>query len=1230
MKESDLVRTVTIRHKSEGADQVKSDLKSLASAQDELAASSQNLATVTETSAKRQASQLTQFERMERAQNQAAKALNDFNKASTVASNVLGNPAISDDRIINFLQTYVDRLDAATAAQNRLAQAKNPFSSISIDQRMGIGTSSAGSAEASANAFLSQFGGLDGIASAKAEEAGQAFSASLNESLIAGIAKSAKQSASVFQENFDQLDTIAQQRAQQIGGNFQKSLNESFGIGVAPKSASASASVFQEAADAQDKMAASASRLRAAINPLEAEQARLAAELQEYKKALDAGYISTDHYSAAQSMAGKRLTDFEHNLKTAGSAGRVMSGELANLGFQLNDVITGLSLGQSIPMIVAQQGGQVVQIFQTSKASVSELASSAVSAFGSMFTAGRLAFGGIAAAVGTVVYANASYIQSQREVTQSLIGIGAKTQTTAGQINDFAKQNASALGLSIDQARNLGVEFTKTGNISVAGLKDVGEAVHGFAVLTGQSVDDASKAFAKAFSGSVVDGAEELNKTYGFLNATTRDYIRSLELQGERSAAIQVVINAIAKDNAAAADSVSLLGKAYDYLANAASKAKNVIGAGTAPQTNEDQLAALEKQKAALEAQQTAQSQRTGLQQVHDFINPSNLIANPISAIQDVLPPSLDNVNKALDALKEKIAGIKSDNVVKQLNAMSLAGDDVVRSIIPQIAQIEKLQADLEKLNAAQMTPGVAPGKLAGQDDTAATAIKNQIAALQDAQGQADRYNQRVAAISTQWGDVGQSTALALQAAQNQLPVLEAVGGGARMAAQAVADYKNYIDQGKTATEAAALAASNFAAAQAQVNSSAQETLAALRDQAAVASATNPLEAAHAQAQATFNGLLRQGVDEQLAMNVAAQQESNARASIYVQMEKQVRASRDAVDLAATQGTADQANVKARIAYNNAIDAGADSTQAAIIANNAGAVAAMQWADQAQKIAEAYENAARAASKGSFDFSPDPSLTTKTGVSVETIPFLLKQQLQNASVAPPGVEDQANSILAGGQGINSALASIRNLRSGTVTNNPALAAELVYGMQPGQAGLSKSTTINESDIISQVQALYDIKNSQTSDDAVKKANLQEELAWLNSRPESIARDQAIAQLTQALNNNTDATSANTVSLNPLYNGRDALHVGYYKAASGLDVIAQGPTSGDQVPFHAMVNGGERIRIMTAAEQASAPTSNDNRRSTTIINNFSAVSTSSARRVQRQVAQGFGQVMAALG
>ena len=64
-------------------------------------------------------------------------------------------------------------------------------------------------------------------------------------------------------------------------------------------------------------------------------------------------------------------------------------------------------------------------------------------------------------------------------------------------------------------------------------------------------------------------------------------------------------------------------------------------------------------------------------------------------------------------------------------------------------------------------------------------------------------------------------SAMTLQAQQNQLPVIEAVGGAENRCRrlQYAADYANAILQGKTETEAAALAASNQAkdAAQARV-----------------------------------------------------------------------------------------------------------------------------------------------------------------------------------------------------------------------------------------------------------------------------------------------------------------------------------------------------------------------------------------------------------------------------
>ncbi|MGY3590126.1 hypothetical protein ACVIGB_010290 [Bradyrhizobium sp. USDA 4341] len=857
---------------------------------------------------------------------------------------------------------------------------------------------------------------------------------------------------------------------------------------------------------------------------------------------------------------------------------------------------------------------------------------------GNMLTPMRLVTGGVIGLAAGALYLGNSWSESSAQINRSIIGIGAATGATSTDLTKFASANSSATGLSIGEARNVAIEFTKTGNIAVQNLKGVGAAIHGYAVLTGEDATKATKDFASALSGDLVDGAKELNRTYGSMSSATLDYIQTLQVQGDRSKAQQVIIDSITPASLKAADSLGWLTKAYNALGNAMSAIKN----GPAPVVP-DSGPPQDRLQRATTTSQTAGTSFSG--QI------SGGFGSDILGGADTIPV----VNQLDDAIKQAQQDVDQFGGIgkEAFNKLSMEARNATETIFPQIEQIRKLEVELGKLQEAQSKGAAGPNADAG-----VTVYKNQIAALQDAKEGAELYNQRVAVISTQWGDVGQSAALALQAARNQLPVLEAVGGAAKMAAQYTADYKTFMDQGKSSTEAAALAASNLAAHQAQVNSSAQETLASLRDQAAVVAATNPRQAIQAQAQATYNGLIRQGVDSETALATAQQQGANALAQqaaaqaiadqqrqnaleqLYQQNEKAVQSSRDQVALYATQGSAEQAQVKAAIAYRQAIDAGADSTQAGIIAINTATVATAQWADQAQRAAQAMEDAQRAAQDAQFsDITPggDNSFgffQTKAGHegnTAGTIPYWQQKLLQDNAVAPPGASATVDSLLNAGSGINSTLAALQKMTAGTRTSNVGLPTEAALNMMPGQLGLTKSTAINDSDIIGQVQALYDIKNSQTTDTAVKNANMQEELAWLNSRPESLARDQAIAQLTQAMQQNTDATSANTVSLNPLYNGRDALHVGYYKAASGLDVIAQGPSTGDRVPFHAMVNGGERITITPAGQNAPSNDNSSGGRSTVVNNNFTLPSapTNSARRNQRQYAQGFGQTMAAL-
>lgn len=835
--------------------------------------------------------------------------------------------------------------------------------------------------------------------------------------------------------------------------------------------------------------------------------------------------------------------------------------ELINLSRQFQDVGVSLAGGQSPFLVAMQQGSQIADVFASTEGSVKGFFEQVTAGAGRILTPMRLAVGGVLGLGAAALYIGHNWSESAAQIDRALTGIGGRTGETYQSINKFAAENASLTGLSVAQTRDIALEFTKTGNIAVSGLKGVGEAVRGFSVLTGQDATAATKTFADALGGDLVKGAEKLNATYGTMNSATMEYIRTLEVQGERSKAIQVIIDSIEPANKRAADSVGFLSKAYSGLSNVVS---NIFNGVPNSQSDKDKLAGLQKQR-------------------DDAANSPNLVgSNPggygllnTGALFGGKSQQLSDLDKQIDDLQKKINAFDASHVGQQLTAMSNAGDAVVKSVLPQIDAIHNLDKAIKTLESAQNTPGVSRGLGAGTDEAALNVMRLQRQEAQESLSLESRRASVVMQLKEAYGGVSSQTAIALQSLQGEL---------------AVASQRTVQGQ------------------------------------------------IQAQYQATINSLLVQGVSAEEATSVAAAQRAVSEERVYQSMQKAVDASRDQVALYAAQGTADEASVKAKIAYRNAIDAGADSTQAAIIANNTGAVAAAQWAEQAQKIAQAYEDAQRAAEAAQYadaggSFGSFQRKDGITGVSVETFPYWQKQLLQQASVAPLGVTDQINSILGKGKGINSALSSAKGLKAGTVTNNPADYLEAMWGLQPGQLGLSKSTNINDSDIIGQVQQLYDLKNSQTSDASVKTANLQEEMAWLQSRPETLARDQAIAQLTQAMNSNTDATGANTASLNPLYNGRSALKVGYYKAANGLDMMAQGPTSGDQVPFHAMVNGGERIRITRAGEDDSASTAAGNDNSKTVVNhntfNFGSSQSGSNRRNARQVAQGYGQTMAAL-
>lgn len=622
-----------------------------------------------------------------------------------------------------------ERAAAAMAQVNTASAAQ-----AAINARLGVGGGQAKSAQESADAFLAQYGGLEGIARAKAQEAGTAFAGELDNRLIAGASKSARDSASAFSEEMDRFDQIASLKAQQAGANFQRSLTEALGGGgasatsqgatysaladqvarldqieqaraahqaqqsqagytsvfapgldQASKSAKDSAAVFAEFAAAEEQAAAKAAALRAQINPLEAEMGKLGKEMAGYRDLLNQGLISSSEFEQAQAMAAKRLSDVDTNLRTAATGGRVLSGELSNLGYQVNDVVTGLLLGQPVFMIAAQQGGQIYQIFSHSKAGVGDFASSFASSIGSMLTPTRLVFGGIVTVVGTAVLALNSYLDKQRQVSMSLLGSGRGSGSTVASINSIASAGSSPTGLSVSEAREFASALAQTGKIANDNLLPVVAIGKDITRIYGIDAAEAAKMLADAFS-DPAKGATELNTRLGFLDAASQRNIQNLSEQNNLYGAQRALLAGVQQGLQGVSDAVSTTSKGWTALGNAVSNAWDAFGKVIASSLGLDD--GLDVQLAKAKAQLDELKKSGGYFSGIGFDLPVKLDDSAIQAQQalvDRLTGTMERLKNAADAAR-----------VAQQSFLQVS---VVRSLEPDVAALEKLNNDFTVLD---------------------------------------------------------------------------------------------------------------------------------------------------------------------------------------------------------------------------------------------------------------------------------------------------------------------------------------------------------------------------------------------------------------------------------------------------------------------------------------------------------------------------------------------------
>jgi hypothetical protein len=369
--------------------------------------------------------------------------------------------------------------------------------------------------------------------------------------------------------------------------------------------------------------------------------------------------------------------------------------------------------------------------------------------------------------------------------------------------------------------------------------------------------------------------------------------------------------------------------------------------------------------------------------------------------------------------------------------------------------------------------------------------------------------------------------ALALQQLQDQQAVMEAIGGAEKMAAQEVANYNAMVRAGKDPLDAQLLATQQLANAQASASSGIQQQTQQIQNNNQIQQAGYVSE---------YSGMQKKS-DLQLAQDKAAavsNQQRLASQQAYNQTLKE-------------GGTEEDAQNRSRAVagqYEDQIAAAADRVKGAQIAINdataqwradlegIGTIVTVIGADYSKLISQqnqidqatAQYNAQLLAKEGGSQFNP---MTMPRGdLTFQGYSSGFYNNGGTGKILDTGFKldifKQAFAALTDPNAVASSFVS-KGDYAGAIKAVEAIPAASGFGGKPP----------DNSAQMAQVDTLTQVLNSQTTDKTVQASNIQSEIAWLNTQPETIARDQKIADLQQSMDSLKNATVSNTAALTNL-------------------------------------------------------------------------------------------------
>lgn len=272
-------------------------------------------------------------------------------------------------------------------------------------------------------------------------------------------------------------------------------------------------------------------------------------------------------FDSATKSANRTADAFDNVGNKAAQAGKKVEASAAQtanavrmLPAQITDIAVGLSTGQSPFTVLLQQGGQLKDMFGGIGPAISATASY-VSGLVNPITL-------TAAAVAALGYAYYSGSKEAKEFNDTLQVTGNYAGLTASALQAMSRQVSMNARTSFGDARDTLLDLAKTGRFTSSELDDLANVVLRTAKLTGESLEDVSKDYAKV-AADPAKWAAEHNQAMHFMDVATYQHIKALQDAGDKHAAVQAVIDAATAQVAnSSVDHLSKAEKAWRSLAS--------------------------------------------------------------------------------------------------------------------------------------------------------------------------------------------------------------------------------------------------------------------------------------------------------------------------------------------------------------------------------------------------------------------------------------------------------------------------------------------------------------------------------------------------------------------------------------------------------------------------------------------------------------------------------------